>query len=289
MLRSTWKKPNPGFDLLSDSVFGRTSKLAVLLMRELDISFPDYCRFLAMFFLASEFRCPATRLYDNNRVITSDFLDRSKFIRIIRLLASCGKQGNRSTALWMEVEAAFNSLAHELFINPSDLVDLLVALDDDKCHYSYSSNSDNYGLKRCRHVKDNRLGFTAHTAALPASGFPLSIMWEREKDTSTTTFVRMVKKMFGQRSGDGEPDLHNITFASDRGYWTPHLLFTCLLPWGADVVGTVMRCFWYPFTYDKMDRKNKDKYDRTQVQMKGYKDAWYKTLSIYLRQNGSKE
>jgi hypothetical protein len=56
MLRSTWKKPNPGFDFLSDSVFGTTSKLAVLLMRELNISFPDHCRFLAMFFFASEFR-----------------------------------------------------------------------------------------------------------------------------------------------------------------------------------------------------------------------------------------
>jgi hypothetical protein len=62
MLRSTWETPNPGFDVLSDSVFGITSKLAVLLMRELSISFADYCRFLGMFFLASEFRCPATRL-----------------------------------------------------------------------------------------------------------------------------------------------------------------------------------------------------------------------------------
>ena len=58
---------------------------------------------------------------------------------------------------------------------------LLVALDDDKCHFSYSFKSNNYGLKQCRHVKENSLGFTAHTAALPAFGFPLSIMWECEK------------------------------------------------------------------------------------------------------------
>ena len=283
MLRSTWKKPNPGFDVLSDSVFGITSKLAALLMRELGVSFSDCsCRFLAALFLASKLRCPATRLCDNSRVNTTDFLERSKFVGIVRLLASCARQGNRSTALWMEVETmAFNSLAHEPLINPSNLVDLLVALDDDKCHCSCSANSDVRGLKRCRHVKDNRLGFTARTAALPASGFPpLSITWEREQDTSTTTFVRMVKKMFGQRSGDGDPDLNNVTFASDRGCWTPHLLFTCLLPWGADVVGTVMRCFWCPFTCDKMDRAKKDKFDRTQVQMKGCEDAWCKTLSF---------
>jgi hypothetical protein len=171
-----------------------------------------------MFFFASEFRCPATRLYENTRINTTGFLDRPKFVKIIRLLASCGRQGNRSTALWMDVEAAFNSLAHEMFINPSNRVDLLVALDDDKCHCSCSAKSDDHGLKRCRHAKDNRLGFTAHAAALPSSGFPLSITWEREKDTSTTTLLRMVKKMFGKRSGDGQPDLNNVTFASDRGH-----------------------------------------------------------------------
>jgi hypothetical protein len=95
-------------------------------------------------------------------------------------------------------------------------------------------------------------------------------MWEREKD---------IRVEDGQ-SGYGQPDLNNVTFACDRGCWMPHLLFTCLLPWGADVIGTVMRCFWYPFTYDKMDRKKKDKFGRTQVQMKGYRDVWYKTLSF---------
>ena len=58
--------------------------------------------------------------------------------------------------------------------------------------------------------------------------------------------------------------------------------FNCHLPWGADVVRIVMHCFWYPFTYNKMDRKKKDKFDRTQVQMKGYRDVWYKTLSFPL-------
>ena len=59
MLRSTWKKPNPGFDLLSDSVFGRTSKLAVLLMRELGLSFSDYCRFLSMVLLGIRIQMPS--------------------------------------------------------------------------------------------------------------------------------------------------------------------------------------------------------------------------------------
>ena len=111
---------------------------------------------LAMFFLASEFRCPTARLHDNSRVNTTDFLEHSKFVRIVRLLASCGRQGNRSAALWMEVETAFNSSAHELLTNPSNLIDLLVALDNDKCHHSCSANSDFCGLKRCRHVKDSQ-------------------------------------------------------------------------------------------------------------------------------------
>ena len=122
----------------------------------------------------------------------------------------------------MEVEAAFNRslVAHELFIRPTQaiwLTYLLVALDDDKCHYSYSFKSNNYGLKRCWHVMDNSLELTAHTAALPVSSFPLSIMWEREKDTSTTTFVWMVKMMFGQRSKDGQPPDLYIQLSSTVG------------------------------------------------------------------------
>ena len=35
--------------------------------------------------------------------------------------------------------------------------------------------------------------------------------------------------MFGERHGGGAPDLHQMTFLSDRGYWTPMLVFSILL------------------------------------------------------------
>ena len=44
------------------------------------------------------------------------------------------------------------------------------------------------------------------------------------------------------------------TFCSDRGYWSPSLLFDFILNCGGDVVGTVARCFWYPFTFVKGKR-----------------------------------
>jgi hypothetical protein len=72
-----------------------------------------------------------------------------------------------------------------------------------------------------------------------------------------------------------------ITFGSDRGYWTPSLLFLFLLQCGADVVGTVARCFWYPFTFTKGKQsatQEADQHNRIEIKMKGAKDVFYKTL-----------
>ena len=76
------------------------------------------------------------------------------------------------------------------------------------------------------------------------------------------------------------------TWCSDRGYWTPSLLFDFILRCGGDVVGTVARNFWYPFTFIKGKRKETDDaaattadiHNRTEIPMKGQKDVFYKTL-----------
>ena len=74
--------------------------------------------------------------------------------------------------------------------------------------------------------------------------------------------------------------IKGITLCSVQGYWTPSLLFDFILRCGSDVVGTVARCFWYRFTFvkGKSNGTEADKYDRTEIPMKGQKDVFYKTL-----------
>ena len=177
-------------------------------------------------------------------------------------------------------------------------------------------------MKRCRHIRDNVLGHTVHTAGLSGTGVPLCACFEREEKTQSQVYERMLKRMFGSRTGNSLPNLQGmciiiiifpkrivsycisriesystilflivcgissfcikgITFCSDRGYWTPSLLFDFILRCGGDVVGTVAWCFWYPLTFVKVERDGTeaaDKHNRIEIPMKGQKDEFYKTL-----------
>jgi hypothetical protein len=90
----------------------------------------------------------------------------------------------------------------ELFL-PSDMnnFNFLLALDDDKMHYNISSSiTKSMGLKEHRHVKDNRMGYTAHTSAFAAMDCPIRIDMERERDTSQTCYERQMQSLFGMAS-----------------------------------------------------------------------------------------
>ena len=83
-------------------------------------------------------------------------------------------------------------------------------MDDDKQHFAFSKNSDTHGLKKVRHIKDNRFGHNVHTAGLSATGIPLCVCFEREDETQTQVYIQMIKKMFGSRTGNGNPSLQGM-------------------------------------------------------------------------------
>jgi hypothetical protein len=311
ILRTVWEEDHPSFNTLATRIFGPKSKLFQLLEEELSMSYEKYCRFLATFFAASSRSSPATRLLEDGRFDSTGMMTKNEYYKIIKQIEE-HRSGDES--LWMQLEDIFNSLAKKHFLSKRDDEELYVALDDDKHHFNYSKHADTYGLKRCRHIKDNRFGHTAHTAGLSATGYPLCVMFEREDEAQSQVYERMCKKMFGGRTGNGNPNLQGkcivvllylfyiylfifnlqyifffnliiyigITFGSDRGYWTPTLLFLFLLQCGADVVGTVARCFWYPFTFTKGKPSatiEADQHNRIEIRMKGAKDVFYKTLT----------
>ncbi|OEU17716.1 hypothetical protein FRACYDRAFT_238144 [Fragilariopsis cylindrus CCMP1102] len=278
ILRTVWGEDHPSFDTLATRIFGPKSRLCHLLMEELSLSYEKYCRFLATFFAASSRSSPASRLLEDNRFDSTGMMESGEYYRLIRQIEE-HRSGDES--LWMQIEELFNSLAKKHFLSERGEEELYVALDDDKHRFNYSKHADTYGLLRARHIKTNRMGHIAHTAGLSATGFPLCVMFQREEETQSQVYERMCKRMFGGRTGNGDPNLQGITFGSDRGYWTPTLLFLFLLKCGADVVGTVARCFWYPFTFTKgkvTAIPEVDTHNRIEIRMKGAKDVFYKTL-----------
>ncbi|OEU22028.1 hypothetical protein FRACYDRAFT_232182 [Fragilariopsis cylindrus CCMP1102] len=278
IIRTAFGEDHPSFGTLATRIFGSKSKLFQLLESELSLSYEKYCRFLATFFAASSRSSPAARLLEDDRFDSTGMMERGEYHRVIKQIEE-HRSGDES--LWMQIEELFNSLAKKHFLSERGDEELYIALDDDKHHFNYSKHADTYGLQRARHIKTNRMGHIAHTAGLSATGMPLCVMFQREEETQSQVYERMCKRMFGGRTGNGNPSLQGITFGSDRGYWTPTLLFVFLLKCGADVIGTVARCFWYPFTFTKgkvTAIPEVDTHNRIEIRMKGAKDVFYKTL-----------
>ena len=78
-------------------------------------------------------------------------------------------------------------------------------------------------------------------------------MFQRERETLTQIYEQMVKFMFDNYYGNVNQDIYGLNFYLDCGYWTPCLLFMMLYLWGADIVGTVVCCFWFPFDYSILE------------------------------------
>ena len=283
ILRKVWNKDHPSFEELASIIFGPRSKLFHLMQEDLDMDYKEYCQFLATFFTAAMVSVPAPMLFDTDLFDTTGLVQgKSDFLRIYRKIDSVG--AGKDDTFWMAMEDCFNNLMKKMFLSERGDENLMVALDDDKHHFNYSKNADTYGLARCRHIKDNRFGHVCHTAGLSATGLPLCASFQREQESSSEKYEKMMKCMFGSRTGEAAPNLQGITLFSDRGYWTPTLVFDRLLRWGADLVGTVARASWYPFTFSKGKvrpgaEEAADPHDRVVVPMRGYKDAFYRTLN----------
>jgi hypothetical protein len=209
ILRSVWEENHPSFDKLTTRIFGPKSKLFQLLEEELSLTYETYCRFLATFFAASSRSLPASRLLQDIRFNSTGMMEKGEYHQLLKQI-EVKKSGDES--LWIQLEDIFNSLAKKHFLSERDDEELYIALDDDKHHFNYSKNADTYGLKRCRHIKDNRFGHTAHTAGLSATGLPLCVMFEREDEAQSQVYERMCKKMFGGRTGNGNPNLQGKGF-----------------------------------------------------------------------------
>ena len=225
-------------------LFGTGSNLYRVFENHLAISKNDYLKFMRTFFLSCKNKQTVSALWATFDIHHDYYMDVKNYNH---LWTEIGKlAGSLSNdCFWQEVEGALNKCMRSLFYDITPGAPHMVAIDDDKLHFAYGQSSKTEGLKRCHHAKDNRRGFTVHTAAYPASQVPIGAYFQREGESVQGTYIRMMKKMFGNNGGDILPDLRNVTLASDRGYWMPKFLFHNLLEAGANVEGTVKRVSFF--------------------------------------------
>ena len=279
----------PSFEKLAEKTFGKKSKLFLLLLHELNLEYPTYCRFMATFFAACQRKMPVSQMMKDRRLDTKGFLSSfDEYSKILRRIESIGGDDNTGAvgeSLWMKLEDSYNKQVKDIFLQHRGDSCLSLSLDDDKQKYNYSKTANTFGLLRTRHIQKNRFGVNLHTAATAATCIVVCVMYQRQRETLVHIYERMLRFMFGHQTGFGPLDLQGITLCTDRGYWTATLLFSMLLQWGADVVGTVARCYWYPFVYSKMkggdsNTTERDKHNRTKVSTKGFRDTLFKTIKL---------
>ncbi len=225
----------------------------------------EISKMLGVFFLASAYNLSKTHFFSKESFVNSEGLATAKdYQNFWNSIASSGiisakkskelgsvARTRGAKPLWIEVQNAFNDTCRELFIEGFEHF-MRITMDDDKMH-SATSKVDTHGLKKSRHVRDNRNGFIAHTICYTGIGMPVGIEWERSSDDSTSTAAeRLLRAQLAPMcGGNGIPNLTNILIAMDRGYLLAGILYDFLMPSGADILGTVKRSPMFPFTFNQ--------------------------------------
>ena len=209
-------------------LFGSTSKLAKLFFELLELTKEEYLLFLISYFKSCRYKMSVQNLHDSDDE-TKLLMEGNKYNGIWRKIATLRRHAH-GESFWQEVESILNGVHRDLFVaNEShETADVsideaastfryVVGLDDDKLHYAYTKDTRADGLKKVHHAKDNRHGFTAHTACHSATAAPLNVSFQRKNETFRSTTERMIDAMFGKHSGRTDR-LDNLE-PMDRGYW----------------------------------------------------------------------
>ena len=233
------------------NLLGHNSRIGNLVQEHCSLSENQYYLFMATVFASAETGMTVRSMHSSRRIVSDDLMSVNEFNQTLQKLDDGNVDAANEHILWKQCEEACNKDLIEVFM-PSDnrrRAQYILALDDDKVCFEHSSASNCLGLAKHRHIRDNRKGFTIHSVASCILAAPLQLTWNRERETSSMCFQRLMRLMFGAESGDGLPNLTNVTVCSDRGYWTGDLLYKFMIPAGANIHGTVRRLGWFPFTF----------------------------------------
>lgn len=239
---------------LFDKAFGEDSTLFAKCKKIGIKSFEEYSIFMATFFLECRFSITYQKLYDDLQVDTSDFLEPERYKAIWRSIDMYKKSDDYSPRAWEEFEEAFNEVAKELFIPTNKEFKMRITMDDDKQWFNFHIKSkdvpidENSRLAHGRHVKDNVPGLTADISSFTGSGVPIHLHYRRKGESEHSSVLETLKYIF--RFGEGElPNLSGrAEFTADRGFLQLGVV-KYVLSLGCDILGTIKRQKWFPFTF----------------------------------------
>ena len=257
-------------------LYGKNSNISRLFLK-LDAieNYDTFVQFIVTYHVSCAYQVSTTQLFAKNSCIkTKDLQDREKYIEIWNSISTFDG-GNNASAMpfWQQLQDAMNNTLQEfLLANYDRAAQMMLAIDDDKVCF-INRVGDMMGLKLNQFVRENRKGILIHTAAWTGTGMPLHFKCEQVNETSAGCAEWLLNSMFGRA---GHTDLRNITVALDRGYWILSFLMF-ILRLGGDIIGTVMRSAWYPFTWDQ-PQSSED--ERRRLSSKGWRSIFRASTKV---------
>ena len=291
-----------GIDQVFDLLFGERSELCHA-FKKLDMRNEDYYQFLATFFFSTRFSMNYEHLYNDPRMTASDFMSPKDFNGVLCKIEQHGSNTTFGKRFWELLENAFNEcMKTNFFFDMVSWTDVnegnfnwFLTGDDDKVLFAFGSKrnapiSKDSKLKRARHVRDNRTGFTQHVLAQCACDLPIQSRFERIDDNGYHAMAGMMKKLFDFDHENQMPNLAGkLVLAFDRQYLEKPLL-SFSLNLGADILGSLKRSGWNPFTFGKENKSHlsSKKGGPQNIAIQGAKCVFQKTYKHNLGKKGEK-
>ena len=186
-------------------------------------------------------------------------MERSAFISVWHKIATCGlpkardEAANGEIPLWEDVQAKVNSQFRAICIEGRAAHQSYV-IDDHKLHCEVNPYRHNeIGIKILKHVLDNRWGAVVDTivctATLLVANLQVAIKGRRNHDNLRN---QLFASAFG-RNPYNPPNLQNMEFHGDRGYFSENAFLAILLITGCALTCTCPRGIWIPFHTERIE------------------------------------
>ena len=162
------------------------------------------------------------KLWSDDDFNTKRYMPPVVFNRILRKMHCHGMNVSFAPRFWVLLQEAFNKTMIANF-SPRDQMKMVFTLDDDKNHYGYGRARNvqlgcESGLKRVRHIRDNKTGYNNHVMCYAISDIPLMSIFEHENHENVSKVFDEIMWAFFNLKGSAKPNLSGrATLVVDRG------------------------------------------------------------------------
>ena len=147
-------------------LLGPDSAIYRVFLDTIKLPFKKFAQFIATFFLVCWTNQNISKLWSDDDFNTKRCMPPVLFNRILRKMHHHGMNASFAPRFWEPLQEAFNKTMIVNF-TPREAMKMLFTLDDDKNYHGYGRARNikfgcESGLKRVRHVKDNKTGYNNH-------------------------------------------------------------------------------------------------------------------------------